>query len=349
MTTSRARSLLWLSSSLLLACSSAESTPPDDALLRQGQAIYGEYCALCHGDEGEGYAADAANALSNQAFLALADDAFMRASIVRGRPGTPMSSWGAEVGGPLENDEVDALVAFIRSWQTSSDIDTSSIAVEGEALRGEAVYAVHCASCHGDDGHGGDFMSVANAEFLALADDGFLRTVIADGRDGTAMLAYGGELTPQNIDDVVTLIRSWAEPPGTLMCDAPQQDIAGRVVNPDGAAPAFGADLYVSVADVAAAYSGGSRMMMLDARPPCDYVEGHIAGAVSVPFFAVEEYLSQLSKDDTIVAYCACPHAESTAAANVLLDNGFSKVHVLDEGLPLWEEQAHPMTVGPEP
>ena len=42
--------------------------PQEDPAIAQGAELYGEYCALCHGAEGEGYAADNANALNNQRF-----------------------------------------------------------------------------------------------------------------------------------------------------------------------------------------------------------------------------------------------------------------------------------------
>lgn len=336
----------------MLALAGCADDPPDDAaLVRRGSELYGEYCALCHGESGEGYAADDANALANQDFLAVASDAFLARGIERGRPGTPMSAWGASRGGPLAPGDVTALVAFIRSWQTAPSFDLSQVTVgAGEPIRGEAVYAVHCQDCHGPEGTGGDFMSVGNPEFLASASDAFLTRVIRAGRGGTEMLAYGATLTEQNIFDVVALLRSWEKPTDDEPCDLPSQDIAGAVINPTGDPPDFPADgSFISVADVFAAYEGGARLRLLDARPPCDYVEEHIAGAASVPFYAGDEYLAQLPEDDWIVTYCACPHAEAGALADVLRAGGLTKVKVLDEGLPGWLELGHPTTTGPKP
>jgi len=335
---------------VLLACTGCgDSEPSEDPRLEAGRELYAEYCALCHGESGEGYAADQANALSNQQFLSTASDEFLRQGITRGRPDTVMSAWGEELGGPLSATDVDALVVFIRSWQMVPSINVDAIDVQpGAALLGEAAYGAYCATCHGDDGLGGDYMSVANPEFLANASDGFLWTVIRQGRPKTAMEGYAEQLSAADINDVVALLRSWQKPIDDQPCDMPDDDLA--VINPDGAEPPFDADgRYVSVEELKNAYDAGARMLLLDARPPCDYVDDHITGAVSVPFYAAKDRLDELPKDDWIVAYCACPHAEAGAATDVLLANGFTKVKVLDEGLPLWEELGYPLTSGTSP
>ncbi|MDP6946934.1 MAG: hypothetical protein QF464_22485, partial [Myxococcota bacterium] len=56
----------------LLGCPPGEpaTTPLTlEEKLELATADYQTYCALCHGDEGEGYAADSANALNHPAFL----------------------------------------------------------------------------------------------------------------------------------------------------------------------------------------------------------------------------------------------------------------------------------------
>jgi cytochrome c oxidase cbb3-type subunit III len=349
---SRSSSLVALALAFALASGLAGgcSSEPDPRV-ETGRALYAEYCALCHGDNGEGYKADAANALSNQRFLALANAAFLASSIIKGRPGTPMSPWGKAYGGPLGEDDVTALVALMRSWQTSEPIDTSKVAVTpGEAMRGQAAYNVYCSDCHGEEGKGGEYQSLSNPEFLAAIDDGYLKHSIVHGRPSTPMPAYGSQLTNQNIDDLVALIRSWQIDPSDPPKDLPSKDLGNPLLHPDGAEPTFeGSDLYLGFEEVYQAYEAQERMVLLDARAPFDYVQGHIKGAVSVPFYATDEYLDQLPKDAWIVCYCACPHAESTAAAKVLMNNGFNKVKVIDEGLPAWEEASYPMKTGAKP
>ena len=92
-----------------------------------------------------------------------------------------------------------------------------------------------------------------------------------------------------------------------------------------------------------------ARFALLDARAPSDYAAEHIAGAVSVPFYDPAPYVDKLPKDAWLVCYCACPHAESGELARKLMEAGFSKVTVLDEGLRVWKERNYPTHTGDKP
>jgi rhodanese-related sulfurtransferase/mono/diheme cytochrome c family protein len=257
-----------------------------------------------------------------------------------------MSAWGVERGGPLDLDAVDRLVLLLRSWQEGAGVDLSEVTVEGEIARGKAQYGARCAGCHGATGGGGLFMSINNPEFLAVASDGYIREAIASGRSGTAMTAYTGVLTEQAIDDLVVLIRSWQTPVNNASVVLPSGDLGSANIHPGGPDPVFGEGPYVPADEVKAQLDAGADMVLLDARPPVDYTTGHITGAVSVPFYAVAEVADQLPTDVTIVAYCGCPHAESTLAAQALIDEGYEVVKVLDEGYYVWTERGYPVTHG---
>jgi cytochrome c oxidase cbb3-type subunit 3/ubiquinol-cytochrome c reductase cytochrome c subunit len=90
-------------------------------------------------------------------------------------------------------------------------------------------------------------------------------------------------------------------------------------------------------------------MALLDAREPSAYTILHIKGAVSVPFYDPSPYLDKLPRDAWIVCYCACPHAESRALAKALMDAGFPKVTVLDEGLGVWKSRNFATNAGATP
>jgi cytochrome c oxidase cbb3-type subunit 3/ubiquinol-cytochrome c reductase cytochrome c subunit len=68
-----------------------------------------------------------------------------------------------------------------------------------------------------------------------------------------------------------------------------------------------------------------------------------------VPFYDPSPYLEDLPKDAWLVAYCACPHAESIMLAGKLDKAGFPKVTILDEGMRVWKARGYPMTTGREP
>jgi cytochrome c oxidase cbb3-type subunit 3/ubiquinol-cytochrome c reductase cytochrome c subunit len=104
-----------------------------------------------------------------------------------------------------------------------------------------------------------------------------------------------------------------------------------------------------SVDVVKAELDRGARLGLLDARAPSDYVTGHIAGAVSVPFYDPDPYFASLPKDAWLVCYCACPHAESGQLASKLAKNGFTEVTVLDEGFNVWRTRNYPTRAGAAP
>jgi cytochrome c oxidase cbb3-type subunit III len=328
-----------------VGCSSSEDPDPR---IERGAAAYAKYCALCHGDRGQGYVADNANALAHPEFLATATDELLRRAIDRGRPGTTMSAWGRASGGPLDAGTVDDLVAFLRNWQRGPRLDVHARKVTGELARGQVTYDAQCKDCHGPRGAGGTYLTVANPEFLITASDGFIRHAIDRGRGGTPMAGFAGTLSAQEIDDVVVLIRSFQRPPNEgnpVLPDA----TASAVLNPAGPEPALGDGRFVAVDVVKKELDRGVKLVLLDARPPADYVFEHITGAISVPFYDVEKQLARLPRDVAIVAYCACPHAESGSAVDTLTRNGYTRAKVLDEGVSVWKARGYPMTAGAKP
>lgn len=81
---------------------------------------------------------------------------------------------------------------------------------------GGAMFAQHCAACHGDNAAGGrGFPTLGSKEFLASVSDRQLQWLISGGVPGTAMTAYdmdlGGPFTAQEILRIVTYLRSMEE------------------------------------------------------------------------------------------------------------------------------------------
>jgi cytochrome c oxidase cbb3-type subunit 3/ubiquinol-cytochrome c reductase cytochrome c subunit len=73
------------------------------------------------------------------------------------------------------------------------------------------LYAANCSGCHGAEGTYGPAMALADPLYLTIADDSTLRSVISEGRPGTAMSAFsqkaGGTLTDEQIESIVRGIR----------------------------------------------------------------------------------------------------------------------------------------------
>jgi mono/diheme cytochrome c family protein len=84
------------------------------SLATQGQEIFSLNCSACHGLAGEGVDAPA---LNSQQFLRSATDDQIRLLISVGVPGTAMSAYSIDFGGPLTIEQIRAIATFIRSWE----------------------------------------------------------------------------------------------------------------------------------------------------------------------------------------------------------------------------------------
>lgn len=78
---------------------------------------------------------------------------------------------------------------------------------------GAALYLRHCAACHGNNGLGSVGVPLALPDFLAVADDHYLRTTIRRGRPGRVMPAFT-QLRDEEVNALARHIRSW-QPPET--------------------------------------------------------------------------------------------------------------------------------------
>ncbi len=319
-----------------------------------GEQLYVEYCALCHGEQGQGYLADNAPMLSNPWLHAMVDDAYLEQAVKMGRPGTPMAPYGSAYGGPLSDAQVRAIVAHMRGWADPSiDLGEPSAATGGSHGRGKEVYDVHCASCHGVEGEGVTGPSLANPVFLRTMPADLVTRTLQHGRPGTAMQSFEGVLTPRQQADVASYIESWKHKRGRRLPPAtkPARDME-PVIHAQGEGPELPLrkDRYVASKDVLQALRDGRKMVILDARSTGDYVMYHLPGAVPAPYYSSDEELLRLPKDDTfIVAYCACPHAASGKVVDKLRKLGFEHTAVLDEGVDYWREQGFPGATGPTP
>jgi mono/diheme cytochrome c family protein/rhodanese-related sulfurtransferase len=321
----------------------------DPVLIAQREK--GKVCAVCHGENGEGYKADAAPALNHPAYLGSVSDALLRDAIGNGRTGSTMSAWSKEHGGPLDDAGIDALIAFMRSWYTGEPLKLDDRKGPGNPGDGAELYAQHCARCHGARGIEGPNARIGDPAFLKHASNGFLRLAIAEGRPPTPMEGFGERLGPQGVQDIIMLLRTFeainASASAPVVKRVPEQPLPlpPLPLNPKGKAPTgFVKHPGVTpLAVVARELKRGARMAFLDARAPSDYLREHIKGAASVPYYDPTFYFDKLPKDAWLVAYCACPHAESKTLAQKLLDAGFTKVTVLDEGIGAWKAKGNPV------
>jgi mono/diheme cytochrome c family protein len=71
----------------------------------------------------------------------------IRDAIERGRPGTPMPTWGLSFGGPLNSQAIDDIINYILSIQVT-------VTPLQKPIDAAALFEENCAICHGKDGSG---------------------------------------------------------------------------------------------------------------------------------------------------------------------------------------------------
>jgi mono/diheme cytochrome c family protein len=169
-------------------------------------------CANCHGASGEGglrqfkghtYAEPPLKYIVARYKAAGRNDEdiklLIRDAIERGRPGTPMPTWGLQYGGPLHSQQVDFLMAFIYSIQEPFPEASGD---------GASIFAKNCAVCHGDKGEGGTGPNLQVA-FQRLTEDQ-VRETIMGGRLNTnrpSMPAWAG-LGQDAVNALVEFLKS---------------------------------------------------------------------------------------------------------------------------------------------
>jgi len=187
-----------------------------------GANLFAENCSDCHGESGQGgpnpsLPGDTIAPLSSSEYLKTRDDATIRNIISFGQPDFGMSPFGAENGGPLDDEQLDALVAFIRNWETnppaeaptaSADVQTPTPTIAPPTLTGAQLFAIACASCHGSSGEGGVGPAFNTKEFQSGRDDQALYDTISNGHTATPMVAWGDNLSASQIELLVRFIRT---------------------------------------------------------------------------------------------------------------------------------------------
>lgn len=209
---------------------------PTQEQLELGAQLYAENCAVCHGPNGEGRV----GAELSKDWPSIRPDLRVKTVIEEGVSGSPMPAWSQNNGGPLTDDEIEALTLYILSWETGGLLELAPTPtftlrppitpipdVEGDPNRGSVLYAENCAVCHGSDGGGRVGVALAKA-WPAIRPDLSVKAVIERGVPGSAMSAWsqsnGGPLADQEVNDIVAFILSWeasSQPSGVAPTPTP--------------------------------------------------------------------------------------------------------------------------------
>lgn len=213
----------------------------------QGDAIYKEKCARCHGDAGDGNG-PAASLQSprprdfRQGFYkirttetgSLPTDDDLKGVIRRGMPGSAMPAWE----GLLSEAEIDAVVGKVKSFSSRFASEQSRPAVlatdvpvtpESIAAGKEAYERLACSGCHGTDGAGADAVArefeddwghptdAANLTepwtFGGGATARDIYTRLRTGLNGTPMPSYASSASDNDLWNVATYVVTLARKP----------------------------------------------------------------------------------------------------------------------------------------
>jgi mono/diheme cytochrome c family protein len=158
---------------------SPSSVGGSSATSRHGAVVYERDCEACHGATGDRVPAAP---LSSKAFLDSRGDATLLAVVADGK-GT-MPGFSTRRGGPLDDDEVRDVVAYLND--AAGRESTTALAAAGGGL-----YESNCLSCHGP---AGDRIPIAPLDaqgFLDSRTDAQLVDAILNGR--ATMKGFGGE------------------------------------------------------------------------------------------------------------------------------------------------------------
>lgn len=202
-------------------------TAIDGSPLAMGAYLYTQNCYRCH----QSY--DFARVGMGQTVK------YVQRTISDGKSGTSMQPFARKRGGDLSTREIRAIGEYIMAYEQLNEApalpDILFVAptpdpakliaptlpavaqVTGQAAAGEAVFAIHCAACHGASGQGASGPALSNRDWNSLRPDLTIRSLIRQGVPGSAMLGWGetagGMLTEPQVNDLTALILQWSNSP----------------------------------------------------------------------------------------------------------------------------------------
>lgn len=196
-----------------------------------GESLFGVFCAACHGPRGEGRKfptlASTFPAIGEPEFLAIADDEFLRKTLMNGRPGRRMPAWGTKDGG-LRPEEIDALIGYLRSLQpvvpTAEAVNTAPV----DKAKGDALFARLCSPCHGTGGQGSAVAPpLAATDNPATREDSRIYGTLSVGVAGTAMGSFR-HLDAASLRALIATVRALPPVEAKRTGWAPRTGDAGR-------------------------------------------------------------------------------------------------------------------------
>ncbi len=186
---------------------------------------------------------------------------------------------------------------------------------------------------------------------LGLAQNILVRT--GDPKDG-----LGWVYTPPTLDSLDDIQTSAADsqPGGSKPLPPDMNDplqLGGAAADGLPDIPDIGRPIQIQISKVKAFFDAKAGTM-IDAREPAEYAEGHIPGAINLPYDEVVTDPLRLESFDAggkpIIIYCGGGTCElSMNLGFALVNAGKKKVLVFMGGWPEWTTSGYPIAKGPMP
>lgn len=254
--------LIFLAATFALrAADPAAPAPLDFNLYMQGRYVYERNCIVCHGVRGDGRGELAATLkpaprsfregmfkFRSTPFGKLPTDADLRRTITGGLSGTAMGMFTQ-----LSNEEVEAVITYVKSfsrrWRKAENHAPAlrlpprpewfadAALAKAHAQSGQKLFAVHCASCHGEKADGSGPAAVALKDIWGVAaapsdlrqphlrcgdapEDIF--RVLGTGLNGTPMVSFDAMLTEAQRWDIIAHVLSLRLKSGPVLGTSPK-------------------------------------------------------------------------------------------------------------------------------
>ena len=210
----------------------------------RGEELFQENCSRCHGTDGSGGSTaspyggqwpvpnltNIAARYEDSAILSNTDiETFVMTTIRRGRPGTPMPSWGADFQGPMTDTEIEA----ITNWILANQVPETAEPQQAANLSGEQLFQENCAKCHGENLEGlvgptlvGLFERHDRETVLGILQNGINLTQVIMPPWQNGYVYENARYTDEALNKIVDYLQS--RQPGQLPEDSRQYQTPGR-------------------------------------------------------------------------------------------------------------------------
>jgi mono/diheme cytochrome c family protein len=206
--------------------------------IENGAELFNDLCSGCHGLQGQGIAGVGPRINHQDFFKNRVEElgytgtleAYVSLTIASGRPvksdqGWPnnMPTWSQAYGGPLRDDQIKDLTAFIMNWESTAPAgEQQPVRVESDdpVERGAGFFVVlGCIGCHALEGVSEAAVGPNLTNVYAEQGPDFIRdsildpnAVISPGFAPGVMPANFGERTSgQDIDDLIAYLQSFSD------------------------------------------------------------------------------------------------------------------------------------------